>query len=226
MLGVLCPGQGRIKRKRSDILGLPVLWVYVPLGGYWEKHRLTRAECLLLRQGARRLLPLRDAPEWRLSLPEADPLPLYRAMADRMVLAALKRGGKEACCAAVALTGEQVDADLARTARLLCPRVRTLLLEVGYGGERLARELYWEFGAAVGIGGQADVRVRFSGTSRPGELVLCGRPELLGLKLELPPGLCVPEQLEPAPVLSALWQAGRIHATDLFLWDENGAISQ
>ena len=225
MLGVLCPGQGRIKMERRDILGLPVLWVYVPLGGYWEKYRLARAERLLLRQGVRRLLPLRDAPGWKLSLPEADPLPLYRAIADRIVLAVLKRGGKEPCCATVALAGKQVDADLARTAQLLCPCVRTLLLEVGYGGERLARELYWEFGAVAVTSGQADVHVRFSGAPKIGELVLCGRPELLGLELELP-GICLPEQLEPAPVLSALWQAGRIHATDLFLWDENGAVSQ
>ncbi len=225
MLGVLCPGQGRIKVERREILGLPVLWVYVPLGGYWEKHRLARAEHLLLRQGVRRLLPLRDAPGWKPSLPEADPLPLYRAIADRIVLAVLKRGEKEPCCATVALAGEQVDADLARTARLLCPRVRTLLLEVGYGGERLARELYWEFGAPVGIGGQADVCVRFSGASRPGELVLCGKPELLGLKLELP-GICLPEQVEAVPVLSALWQAGKINASDLFVCDKNGASLQ
>lgn len=219
MLGVLCPGQGKMEAERTEILGLPVLWIYVPLGGYWEKHRLKRAERLLKRQGVRRLLPQRDAPGWTLFLPEVDPVPLYRAMADRLTLAMLKQEGKEPCHAAVTLAGEQVDADLARTARRLCPRVRTLLLEVKYGGDRLAQELYWEFGAVTGTGGWADVCVRFSGSPRPGELVLCGKPELLGLELELP-GVCLPEQLEPTPVLSALWQAGKINASDLFVCDK------
>lgn len=216
MLGVLSPGPGRLKAEQVSILGLPVLWVSVPEGGYWEKRRVARAERLLLRSGVRRRLLLRDAPEWAVSVPEVDPLALYRAMADRLTLEELKGRGVEPCRSTVVLVGEQMDSDLVRTAHLLCPRVRVLGLEVGRGGERLARELYREFGAAVSFGGQADVRVRFSGPAQPGELVLCRRPELLGITVEAP-ALCLPEQLEPVPLLTALWQAGRIDVKDLRL---------
>lgn len=214
MLGVLCPGQGRVKAERGDILGLPVLWVSVSTGGILEKRRLVRAERLLLRHGVRRLLPLREAPKWQNSLPAVDPLPLYRTLADRLTLEVLKRNGIEPHRAAVTLTGEQVDGDLARTAHLLCPRVHTLRLEVGRGGERLTMELYREFGAAVCAGGQADLCIRFSGEPRPGELVLCGVPELLGLGLKVH-GLELPQELEPVPLLTALWQAGLLNVEEL-----------
>ena len=214
MLGVMSPGPGRLKAEQVYILGLPVLWVSVPEGGYWEKRRVARAERLLIRSGVRRCLPLREAPEWAVSVPEVDPLPLYRAVADRMVLELLNSREVEPCRSTVVLTGEQVDGELARAARLLCPRVRVLGLEVGRGGERLARELYREFGAAVSFGGQADVRVRFSGPAQPGELVLCQPPELLGLRVEAP-GLCLPERLEPVPLLTALWQFGGLDVKEI-----------
>ena len=116
----------------------------------------------------------------------------------------------------MALVGEWVDADLARTARLLCPQVRALLLEVEHGAQQLARELYWEFGAAVRVGGLADVRVRFNGSPQTGELVLCDRDQLPEWSMELP-GVCLPEQLETIALLNALWQAGRIDVKDLYL---------
>jgi len=214
MLGVLCPGPGRIKAEQVNILGLPVLWVSVPAGGYWEKRKLVRAERLLIRGGVRRLLPLLDDPGWDVSVPEVDPLPLYRAMADRLVLELLNGRGVEPCRSTVVLVGEQVDGDLARTAHQLCPSVRMLHLGAGRGGERLARELYREFGAAVSFGGRADVRVRFSGPAQPGELVLCGRPELLGMCVEAPE-LCLPERLQPMPLLTALWQSGRLDLKEM-----------
>ena len=57
MLGVLCPGRGRFRVEQVDILGVPVLWCYIPLGGYLEKWRLLRVQRLLQRRGVRRLLP-------------------------------------------------------------------------------------------------------------------------------------------------------------------------
>lgn len=218
MLGMLCWSRGRVTLKQSQVMGLAVLQAHLQAGGYWEERRLDRAARLLVRRGVRRMLPARDFERWyvmaRHGLAPVDPLPLYRAMGAELVLAALKKRGVEPDCGAVALVGEGVDADLARVARRLCPRVRTLLLEVSYGAQRLARELYWEFGAAVSVGGEADVRVRFSGPAQPEELTLCDVPELLGLELEAP-GLELPEELEPLPLLTALWQAGQIHLEEL-----------
>lgn len=220
MLGMLCWSQGRVRLKQARVLGLPVLQAHLQADGYWEERRLNRAARLLARQGVRRVLPLRGFERWdilaRWGLTAVDPLPLYRSMGAELALAVLENRGVEPCRGAVALLGEHVDGDLARTARLLCPWVRTLMLGVEYGGERLARELYWEFGAAVSVGDEADVRVRFSGPGQPGELVLCGVPELLGLELKAPE-LVLPEELEPMPLLTVLWQAGRMDVKDLRL---------
>lgn len=220
MLGLVRWGTERkVSSERTQVLGLPVLCVRVPSGGRWEKHRLGRAARLLERQGVRRVLVPRDFIHWDVlagrGLAGVDILTLYRAMADRLALAVLDQRRVEAQCACVALRGESVDADMARAARLLCPRVRSLVIRVDRGGERLARELYWEFGAAVRPEGKADVAVRFGGVGQEGELVLCGSvPELLGLKVEAS-GLTLPEELEPLPLLTALWQAGRLGAEGL-----------
>lgn len=216
MLGVLCPGRGRMSAERRELFGVPTLWVTVPAGGIWEGHRATRAERLLKRHGVRKLLPMRGASTWNISIPAVDPLPLYRTMADRLILWELSRNGIEPERGTVALAGERVDGDLARTAHLLCPRVHTLLLEVECGGELLAMELYRKFGAAVNTTGRAAVCARFSGAGQGGELVLCGRPELRDLQVEVP-GLSLPEQLEPIPLLTALWQAGRVDVKDFCL---------
>lgn len=220
MLGVLrwSPDR-RVVLGRGQVLGLPVLEARLDPGGRWGGRRLDRAARLLARQGIRRILPLRDFDRWRelerRGLLPVEPLPLYRAMAGELALAVLHRAGKEAGRAGIALRGERVDAELARAARLLCPRVRTLIIQVPRGGEQLARELYWEFGAAVSPEGETDAAVRFSGRGRDGELVLCGpMPQLLGLELKAP-GLDLPEEPEPLPVLTALWQAGRLELEQL-----------
>ena len=221
MLGVLCPGQGKLRAERVDILGLRVLWVNVPTGGVWEKRRAARAERLLIRQGIRRRLPVRTATEWKVSLPPVEPRSLYRALAAELALAILKRNGIRPEESTVALVGDAVDGDMAAAARNLCPQVRTLLIRANYGGGRLAQLLYREFGAAAVADGRADVRVRFSGAPQPGELVLCDRPQLLGLEPELPETV-FPEQLEPLPLIAALWQSGRITVKELRLRDNDG----
>ena len=220
MLGVLrwSPDR-RVVLGRGQVLGLPVLEARLDPGGRWGGRRLDRAARLLARQGVKRILPLRNfggqqGLERRGLLP-VEPLPLYRAMAGELALAALSQAGKETGRAGIALRGERVDAELARAARLLCPRVRTLIIQVPRGGEQLARKLYWEFGAAVSPEGKADAAVRFSGRRQDGELVLCGSmPELQGLEVKAP-GLDLPEELEPLPVLTALWQAGRLELEQL-----------
>ena len=143
-----------------------------------------------------------------------DPALLCRAAADRLVLTELERRGVEKECACVALRGEFMDEDLIRTARLLCPKVRAVLVQVKWGGERLTRELYREFGVVAPPGAKGDVAVRFSGKGDSGELVLCGQPELLGLRLE-PVRITLPEGLEALPLMAALWQAGRLSLDEL-----------
>ena len=219
MLGVLCWSKERRGRlERVQLMGLTVLRVSIASGGRWENHRLRRAARLLGRYGVRRVLVPPGFDGWqelnRRGLRAVDPVPLYRTMADRLVLAELARAGVKKERACVALRGEYVDADLARAARLLCPQVRTLSIQVERGGERLVRELYRTFGAAPQPEGKPNVVVCFGGAGKPGELVLCGRPELLGLELGMK-DLTLPEGLEPMPLLTALWQSGRLSLEEL-----------
>ena len=207
-----------MKMERVQLLGMPVLRVSLASGARWENRRLHRAARLLARQGVRRVLVPPKFNGWqelkKRGLRGVDPVPLYRAMADRLVLTQLERGGVENERACVALRGDYVDADLERTARLLCPKVRTLIIQVEWGGERLTGELYRTFGAAPHPEGKPDAVARFSGVGQPGELALCGRSELLGLELA-PESLALPEGLEAMPLLAALWQSGRLSLEEL-----------
>ena len=224
MLGLLSYDEGRtVELERTQLLGMPVLQVHASSGGRWAKYRLGRAARLLTRRGVRRVLVPRSFGCWALlerrGLAGVNPLPLYRAMADRLVLAMLERIGVDPQCACVALRGESVDADLVRTAHMLCPRVRSVTVEAARGGERLMQELYWEFGA-VAASQTADAAVRFGGAAQEGELVLCGRvPNLLGLGLEVPE-LELPGEMQPLPLLTALWQAGRLGLEEIHVRDE------
>lgn len=219
MLGVLkrCEGRG-VVLERMDLLGMPTLQVSLSTDGWWAACRLRRAARMLDRRGVRRVLVPPGFDGWRelsrWGLRGVDPVPLYRAVADRLVLAELERRGVGEVHACVALRGECLDAQLSRTAWLLCPKVRAVVVQVEWGGERLVQELYREFGAAAPPGVEADVAVRFSGAGTPGELVLCGRPNLLGLGLE-PSGIILPEEVEPLPLLTALWQAGSLSPEQL-----------
>lgn len=219
MLGVLKQSEERgVLIKQESLLGMPVLQVSLSTKGWWATRRLRRAARTLSRRGVHRVLVPPGFDAWRelcrWGLRGVDPLPLYRAVADRLVIAELERRGVDVVRACVALQGDFVDGDLARTAWLLCPRVRTVIVQVERGGERLVRELYREFGAAALPDAEADVKVRFSGEGNPGELVLCGRPELLGLSLELS-GIELPEGVESLPLMTALWQAGKLSPEQL-----------
>lgn len=206
--------EGRVVLETTQVLGLTVLRAQIPSGGRWEKQRLGRAARLMSRQGVRRVLVPRNFAGWdvlaRWELTGVDVLPLYRALADRLVLAELERRGVDLQRACVALRGDAVDGEMARAARLLCPRVLALDIQVKRGGEQLTRELYRQFGAAPRHVGTADLSVYFGGTGQEGALVLCGpAPELLGLELDVP-GLTIPEETQPMPLLAALWRAGRV----------------
>ena len=212
--------------ERRRLLGIPVLQVSLSPSGRWERRRLGRAARQLKRQGVRRVLVPKGFEQWELlrwyGLTGVDPLPLYRAVADRLVMAELEHRGVEAHRACVALRGEYVDSDLTRTAHLLCPRVRTLLVQVGQGGDKLTRELYRTFGAGAPHCAQADVVVRFGGAGEDGELVLCGRPELLGLELDAP-DLMLPEEVQPLPLLTVLWQTGGLNLDQIRVLDNKGS---
>ena len=158
MLGLLHweEKHGRLRVERERVLELSVLHVGVRPGGRWEQRRLERAASLLRAQGVCRVLKVRGFEHWemlrRWGLEPVEPLPLYRAMAPALVLAALERSGNSPERATVTLRGAAAKGDLTRTAQLLCPRVRRLIIDAPAGGRELAGRLYWEFGAGVAVG--------------------------------------------------------------------------
>lgn len=218
MIGWLLPEErgGRVRLEAVRLEGLPLLRAAVPLGEGTRRpeRRLLRAGRLLRERGVRRVLTPADFGGWaclaEAGLRPVEALPLYRALADRLVLALLERRGIPPVGAAVLLRGQRVDRALSRAAHALCPRVRTLALAVPEGGAELCRRLREEYGAAVAetLGGAAaDAAVDFApaGPPLPGALTLWGTaPELAGIGLCLP-GLR-PCGLEIAPLLRVLWE--------------------
>lgn len=218
MIGWLLPEEngGRIRLEPVRLEGLPLLRVSVPLGQKMRRpeRRVARAGRLLRERGVRRVLAPAGFAGWaylaEAGLRPVDPLPLYRALAARLVLALLACRGIPPAGAVVLLRGQRVDCALARAAYALCPRVRTLALSVPEGGARLCRLLREEYGAAVAetLGGaRADAVVDFAPGQPPlsGALTLYGAaPDLAGMTLDLP-GLRA-SGLETPPLLRALWE--------------------
>lgn len=204
MLGMLCRQErGRIRMERTRVAGMRVLCAFVS-----RDRQLGRAERLLRRAGVKRVLPNREGEQPLHGLPAVDGLPLYRAMADRLVLAALHRRAIPPERATVVLRGEYPDGDLAAAARALCPRVRQVVVDTERGNGELQSRLFRQFGVAVGpVQDRLALAVRFSGQGRGEQLVLCPPLKLDGLEVTVPE-LVLPETLARVSVLCALWQAG------------------
>lgn len=205
MLGMLCrQARGRVRVEKIRVAGVRVLCAYVS-----RDKQLARAARLLRRAGVRRILePVGWRPELP-GLPVVDALPLYRAVADRLVLEQLDVRGIAPERASVVLRGACPDGELTAAAYALCPQVRQVIVDTERGGEELQRSLLRRFGAAVlPVKDERDaLAVRFSGTYAGEELSLCGQGVLGGLSLDVPQ-LVLPEELVRASVLCALWQAG------------------
>lgn len=216
VLGILCwKERGPIRLERVQLAGVHVMCAYVPRGGQRGK-RLVRAAKLLRRAGVRRMLENGEEQPDLPGLPVVDALPLYRAVTDRLVLAALSRRGIPPERASVVLRGEYPDSDLTAAARSLCPRVRQVVVDTDRGGEVLQRRLLLGFGVAVTpVRDRRDVlTVRFSGAGRGESLILCNRAELDGLVVDAPQ-LVLPEMLARPSALCALWQAGLLNLSQI-----------
>lgn len=215
------PG-GRGGGEWGRLYGLPVLRTRTDPEGWLGEGRLRRAGRTLQRGGVLRTLVPGAFDHWPLlaayGLSPVEPEPLVRAAGDELALEALRRQGVDPDRATVALRGLRADPDMARTAALLCPRVRHLIITAPQGGERLALWLRREFGIPVlpqeeggqvglyfspGAGGEETVRLTLYGPE----------PDLAGLALSVPE--LAEEDRSDLPLLSALWQGGRLEKGDL-----------
>ena len=220
MLGQLVFDGGRGGPQRALLYGLPVLRCQADPEGFWGERRLKRAGRSLCARGAVRALVPADFDRWplllKLGLRPVDPGAFLRAQAAPLAASLLERQGLAPDRATVALRGRRADGEMLRAALALCPRVRRLTISAPQGGEELAAWLRREYGLPIL---PADAPAQAALLLQPGTepedanpcpaLTLCGpEPALAGLRLSAPD--LAPTDREDLPLLSALWEGGRL----------------
>lgn len=226
MLGQIVYRAGRgggLRPEAVELMGLRVLRVGLDPDSFWYGQRLGRAIKLLRRAGAGRVLVPEGFSRWesleRHGLRGVDPIPFLSAHAGALAVAALERREARPDRSAVALRGERETRDMVLAAHALSGQVREVCISVPGGGERLEAALRREYGMAVRPDyPQIPAAVRFDdGTDARGGAVLSlfgPRPELAGVEIGLREGR-LPEDTQPLPLLSALWEAGLAGARTL-----------
>lgn len=200
------------------VRGLSLLEAALPPGPVRRQGR--QGGRLLRRRGVKRALApeaLGEELAGRGVVP-VSPVPLCRALGDRLALALLEDLPLRR--RAVALRGEGVTAAARALALALCPEVGVLLLDLGRGQEELEALLRSRYGAPtlpLGLGPPPRVTVELSQVPPREEagqvLRLWGRPHLAGLTVT--DGEPVPAGMEPLPLLELLWETGRRELRDL-----------
>ena len=220
MLGQLVFDGGRGGPRRALLYGLPVLRCQADPEGFWGERRLKRAGRSLCAGGAVRALVPAGFDRWplllKLGLRPVDPGAFLRAQAAPLAASLLERQGLAPDRATVALRGRRADGEMLRAALALCPRVRRLTISAPQGGEELAAWLRREYGLPIL---PADAPAQAALLLQPGTepenanpcpaLTLFGpEPDLAGLRLSAPD--LAPTDWEDLPLLSALWEGGRL----------------
>lgn len=220
MLGQLVFDGGRGGPQRALLYGLPVLRCQADPEGFGGERRLKRAGRSLCAGGAVRALVPAGFDRWplllKLGLRPVDPGAFLRAQAAPLAASLLERQGLAPDRATVALRGRRADGEMLRAALALCPRVRRLTISAPQGGEELAAWLRREYGLPIL---PADAPAQAALLLQPGTepedanpcpaLTLFGpEPDLAGLRLSAPD--LAPTDREDLPLLSALWEGGRL----------------
>ena len=220
MLGQLVFDGGRGGPRRALLYGLPVLRCQADPEGFWGERQLKRAGRSLCAGGAVRALVPAGFDRWplllKLGLRPVDPGAFLRAQAAPLAASLLERQGLAPDRATVALRGRRADGEMLRAALALCPRVRRLTISAPQSGEELAAWLRREYGLPIL---PADAPAQAALLLQPGTepedanpcpaLTLFGpEPDLAGLRLSAPD--LAPTDREDLPLLSALWEGGRL----------------
>lgn len=220
MLGQLVFDGGRGGPQRALLYGLPVLRCQADPEGFWGERRLKRAGRSLCAGGAVRALVPAGFDRWplllKLGLRPVDPGAFLRAQAAPLAATLLEHQGLSPDRATVALRGRRADGEMLRAALALCPRVRRLTISAPQGGEELAAWLRREYGLPIlPADAPAQAALLLQPGTEPGDagpcpaLTLFGpAPDLAGLRLSAPD--LAPTDREDLPLLSALWEGGRL----------------
>ena len=211
MLGRIRWGSGRkTVGTVEQILGLPILTVDLPRHARRPERALRRGIALLRKNGVKRVLTPPKFPGWPLliqaGLRPVDTAPLRRALAPAWVAAQLRRRDIPREQAVLRLSGEEREPALEGLARALCPLVRRLVFDLP-GGNTAADRLRREMGLPV---------LPHDFTQANLTLRLRKGPVLTGAGFTLP-GRELPADCDRLPLLSVLWETGRIKAEEIAL---------
>jgi hypothetical protein len=137
-------------------------------------------------------------------------------MAAPLVLSFFRQNGQRPERASVALEGDRVSRPLFDACCQLVSQVRSLSLAPCPGSEELAWWLERQYGMPVSAGG-GDVTVRFApGESGARPCLALGEPEPEppGFTLEWRGGT-LPEEYPRLPLLTLLWESGKVRAEEM-----------
>lgn len=211
MLGRLCRGKERTVQLRAElILGLPVLTLELPERARRPEWTLIKGAGLLRKQRVSHVLTPPDFEGWSVleyaGLHPVNTRALRCALAPVWVQQVLKSKGIPLEQAILSLKGEREEPDMERVARMLCPLVRNLIIDVPQKGD-LARNLRWEFGMPILPAGSGENSLT---------LAFDSGPILPGIQLELKKKE-LPKECERLPLLSVLWENGRVKMEEIII---------
>ena len=233
MLGLLLwktGGKRPVTVGERRVLRVRFVWGEVERGtGPLTRLRVRRALGQLRRRGVTEVV-LPEGFPWRGLAEEAglrpvSTLPLRRLIAADWLTAALEAAGIRSAAVSVAVTGDSLTGEMARTVTELALRYRYVLLELRRGGEDLQRRLRREYGVSLQLHpaperlAQAEAVVEFlpgGPGSWPVRLRLWEEEGPLP-ELRLPPALeaQLPAGVDRGQLLSALRQAGALRPGQL-----------
>ena len=211
MLGRVRWSEGRkLRIEMEQAMGLPVLMLEVPDRTRGRERRLNKGARLLTERRATRVLAPPRFEGWPVLLEQGlrpvDTQALRCALSPAWTRAALAAREIRPERAVLALSGERESCDMERVATELCPLVRNLVIDVP-GGGTLAARLRREYGLPVlpARAVRPDLTLRFH-----------SGPVLEGADFSLP-GRSLPWDCEVLPLLSALWESGRIKTEEIII---------
>lgn len=211
MLGWLRWSGGRkAVVEETRLFGIPAAVLYLPERLHGHERKISKALVHLAGRRVSRLLTPPDFSEWQLAakagLRPVDTQELRCALAPVWVEAMLGAKGLDPEQAVLCLCGERENPCMAQVARMLCAVVRNLVVDAP-GGEILAARLQREFGLPVlpVRSARIDLTLHFA----PG-------PVLEGASYGLQ-GSSLPADCEVLPLLSVLWESGRIKKEEITL---------
>lgn len=209
MLGWIRWSKGRkIRFEQELILGLPLLALYLPERMRGQERRVRKGARLLIEHRVTRVLTPPEFAWWPIlmqaGLRPVETQALRCRLAPAWVKASMAAVGIQSEQSVLRLSGSRETPDMVLAAHQLCPMVRNLIIDVP-GGESLAARLQKEYGLPI-----------LPARSAQANLTLCfdSGPALKGATYVLV-GEELPVDCEFLPLLSALWECGRVKTEDI-----------